>query len=88
MSHTPFPQPCGLWGTVVLANVGHQRWPGNAASTTVKPQSPAHSPAEKDLGAGLTGCWDAGLKTQNSLWSEGLSVEKEREPVLNRTLAN
>lgn len=53
-----------------------------------EPQSPAYSPAEKDLGVGLTGCWDAELKPQNSLWSEGLSVENEQEPVLNGTLPN
>lgn len=81
------PQPGGLWDTVVLASVVHQRWPGNAASPTVSHGAQlTHS--EKDLGVGLTGCWDAELKAQNSLQSERLSVENEQEAALNRTLPN
>lgn len=52
-----------------------------------EPRSPAHSLRER-LGVGLTGCWDAELKAQNSLQSERLSVEKEQEAALNRTLPN
>lgn len=47
LAQARFPQSCGLLDTVVLAKVGHQRWPGDAASPIVSHRAQLTHPRRK-----------------------------------------